>query len=329
MIYKLIKILSDGKFHSGEDIGRELGVTRAAVWKTVQKLPTLDLQYDSVTGKGYRISGGVDLLNQQLIGSYISSEAKPFFNGVDVFNVLGSTNDLIAERSQSLDESEGRRSGYFCLAEQQTAGRGRRGKEWVSPYAKNIYLSFSWQFERGISAIEGLSLAVGLGVSNALAQCNVPGVELKWPNDLLVNGKKLGGILIEMTGDVEGPCQVVVGIGINVNMTQSQGQSIDQAWDSVASLNGNAASNRNKLVGSVINELMLMLSRFEVEGFSIYREAWQAKDYFRNKPVTLMIADKPIEGVARGIAANGALRLEIEGEIKEFSGGEISMRIRS
>jgi len=328
VIYKLIKILSDGQFHSGEDVGKQLGVTRAAVWKAVQKLPALGLQYDSVTGKGYRIPAGVDLLDKEAIEAHLSDEAKPLFSGLEVFDVLGSTNDLVADRVKSSDTSGGH-TGFFCLAEQQTAGRGRRGKEWVSPYAKNIYLSFAWQFERGIAAIEGLSLAVGLGVANALDQCQVPGVELKWPNDLLVSGNKLGGILIEMTGDLEGACQVVIGVGVNVSMTEAQGQSIDQAWQSISSLNAVAASDRNKLVGSVMSELLLTLSRFESEGFAAYRDQWQEKDYFLNKPVTLMIAENPIQGIARGIAENGALRLEVDGQIKEFSGGEISLRARA
>ena len=103
--------------------------------------------------------------------------------------------------------------GLVCTAEQQTAGRGRRGRQWVSPFASNLYLSLVWEFSQGAAALEGLSLAVGVAVARALAACDVPAVQLKWPNDVLHDGAKLGGILLEMTGDAAGACQVVVGVG--------------------------------------------------------------------------------------------------------------------
>ena len=213
---KLLSLLADGEFHSGDDLGVALGVTRAAVWKQIQRLQEdRGLDIFSVKGKGYRLASPIDLLDSSKIKGNLSASAKLLVSDVQVFGSVTSTNDIAMKHA----EAQGR-PGYVCVAEQQTAGRGRRGRPWVSPYGTNIYLSLVWDFFDGAAALEGLSLAVGVVVANALKAKGLAGVELKWPNDVLVEGAKLGGILLEMTGDPSGHCQVVLGVGINTSVSK-------------------------------------------------------------------------------------------------------------
>jgi BirA family biotin operon repressor/biotin-[acetyl-CoA-carboxylase] ligase len=219
-------------FVSGQDLADLLGVSRTAVWKQLNKLEELGLEIESVKGKGYRIPGGITLLDEQAVRDTMAVDSLPLLAMLDLRDAIGSTN---AEAMSQI--AAGRGSGYVCTAEQQTAGRGRRGREWVSPYARNLYLSAVWEYEQGAAVLEGMSLAVGVVVARALAACGVPPVQLKWPNDLLYEGAKLGGILLEMTGDPAGACQVVVGIGVNVSMPGKAAEGIDQSWTDVSRIN--------------------------------------------------------------------------------------------
>jgi BirA family biotin operon repressor/biotin-[acetyl-CoA-carboxylase] ligase len=222
---KILDILKDGEFHSGEALGEKVGCSRTAVWKHLQKLEALGLLVETTKGTGYRIVGGVELLDGEAIARALSATASPHLSRIDVFQSIDSTNTYARE----LAEKESA-SGAVILAEQQTAGRGRRGKTWVSPFAANIYLSVVWDFEQGAQSLEGLSLAVGVAVKRALTAHGVAGVKLKWPNDIYVEQKKLGGILLEMIGDPAGHCTVVVGVGLNIAMPTQQGSAIEQDW---------------------------------------------------------------------------------------------------
>ena len=321
MHHSLIKILADGEVHSGDELGRQLGRTRAGVWKALRKLPDFGLEVESIRGKGYCLPGGLELLDEGFIRNHIDQQRMDAIHAIDLCHSVASTNDVVASRLL-----EGLPGAYFCLAEQQTAGRGRRGRKWISPYGRNIYLSYSWHFEQGVAALEGLSLAVGLGVAKALEKNGVASVGLKWPNDILIDGKKIGGILIELSGDAAGACQVIVGIGVNVHMELEHGNEIDQDWTSITLLGQEPQLGRNEIAGSIINELLVIMDEFERSGFACFKEDWQAKDYFNGKEVVLMIGEQTLQGTAHGIAANGALLLKTEGGVREFSGGEISLR---
>jgi len=244
----LLPLLAAGEFVSGQDLADVLGVSRTAVWKQLNKLESLGLEIESTKGRGYRIPGGIDLLDEQAVRGAMSSGSLPLLATLDLHDVIGSTN---AEAMEQI--AAGRGSGYVCSAEQQSAGKGRRGRPWVSPYARNVYLSAVWEYEQGAAVLEGMSLAVGVVVARALAACGVPPVQLKWPNDLLYGGAKLGGILLEMTGDPAGACQVVVGIGLNVNMPDEVAAGIDQAWTDVSRIAGGSAPGRNCLLAAVLD----------------------------------------------------------------------------
>jgi BirA family biotin operon repressor/biotin-[acetyl-CoA-carboxylase] ligase len=195
----------------------------------------------------------------------------------------------------------------------------------VSPYGSNLYLSLLWEFSQGAAALEGLSLAVGVAVARSLRACGVPVVQLKWPNDILCDGAKLGGVLLEMSGDAAGSCRVVIGIGLNVAMPDGAASAIDQAWTDLRS-QCNQPPGRNQLLAALLDELLPLLADFEQQGFAHWRDEWLSLDAFPNKAVVLNTGTAQLAGVARGVDERGALRLETESGIQSVYGGEISLR---
>lgn len=319
----LLPLLADGDFHSGQELADTLGVSRTAVWKQLQRLEEMGLIFESVKGRGYRIPGGLDLLNPALIQTSLSVEARGCLGSLSLLEATDSTNAQVMKHMAA-----GGASGYACSAEQQTAGRGRRGRQWVSPFARNIYLSVGWEFSGGASGLEGLSLAVGVAVAQALATVGVDGVVLKWPNDVLCNNAKLGGILIEMAGDADGVCQVVVGIGLNVNMPNEQA-AIDQSWIDVARLAPDAMPSRSVLLAALLNSLLPLLASWDESGFTPWREQWIARDAYADQPVVVTAGERQLAGIARGVDERGALRLETGQGIQSVFGGEVSLRLVS
>jgi BirA family biotin operon repressor/biotin-[acetyl-CoA-carboxylase] ligase len=320
---KILDILKDGEFHSGETLGEKVGCSRTAVWKHLQTLEAMGLLIETTKGTGYRIVGGVDLLDGQAITGALAVAAKPHLSKINIFQTIDSTNTYARELAEKNSVS-----GLVILAEQQTGGRGRRGKSWVSPFAANIYLSIVWDFEQGAEALEGLSLAVGVAVRRALIAHGVQGVKLKWPNDIYVEQKKLGGILLEMIGDPAGHCSVVIGVGLNVSMPVSQASAIDQDWTDVASELQDKLPARNKLAAELISEILPLLSTFQEQGFAAYCDEWQAADAFYGQPAVISTPKQSTAGIVKGVGINGALRLELDsGNIESFIGGELSLRL--
>ncbi|MDO7635322.1 MAG: bifunctional biotin--[acetyl-CoA-carboxylase] ligase/biotin operon repressor BirA [Porticoccaceae bacterium] len=324
----ILEILKDGEFHSGEMLGNALGCSRTAVWKHLQKLEQLGLGVETVKGTGYRVAGGIELLRADKILSMLSPAARALCSGLEIFDTIDSTNRYAREML-----SGEAASGKVILAEQQSAGRGRRGKTWISPFAANIYLSIRWDFERGAQALEGLSLAVGVAVKRALASQGVEGVQLKWPNDIYVTGKKLGGILLEMVGDPAGACSVIVGVGVNVKMPPEQGRRIDQDWTDVEAVlmsqNMPRRAVRSELVAKLVSEITVVLSDYQEKGFAAYRDEWQAADAFYGLRAAIITPKETITGLVRGVDVNGALCLECsDGRVETFIGGELSLRVQ-
>lgn len=314
----LLQLLSDGEFHSGSSIGEFIGVSRTAVWKHLQKLAELGLVVESVKGRGYRLMGGIELLSECHINTLMTPEALSYLSVLDVLTITESTNSVAMEYAR-----EGKANGYVCLAEYQKAGRGRRGRQWVSPFGHNIYLSLVWRFEGGALQLEGLSLAVGVIIARVLDSMGLQRLSLKWPNDILLDERKLGGVLLEMSGDPSGLCEVVIGIGLNVRMSESV--DIDQPWSSVTQQLPNVS--RNELVARLLNELLPMLADFPDTGFATYLDEWEAYDIHRGKNVRVIAGTSSQEGIAQGVFNNGALRLCVDGEEKAIYGGEVSLRL--
>lgn len=317
----LIKRLADGVFHSGEALGEELGLSRAAISNHVKALTELGLSIFSVTGKGYKLEKPLDLLNNERIEQGLKPRLA---SDVEVLNVIDSTNEYVKNQIPELGSLGSQKNGYVCLAEAQTAGRGRHGRQWVSPYGASLYMSMYWQFAGGYQAISGLSLVIGVSIVNALNQQHIKNVQLKWPNDIYLHGKKLAGVLIEVEGQMGSHCDCVIGIGLNISLPEDQ-QNIDQPWIDLTTAKG-ASVDRNALAANLIAELIKQLTLFESAGLAPFIEDWKALDYFQNQAIKLLMGNKEITGICRGIDQTGALLLETNGEVKAFHGGEISVR---
>ena len=311
---KLLNLLADGEFHSGEKIGTLLGVSRTSVNNYIKALQEIGLDIYKVTGKGYCSAVPLALLDQQKIKEVSGVD------NVHVEQILESTNQYLLDKIHQLS------NGQTCIAEYQTAGRGRRGREWISPFASHLYFSMYWRLDAGIEKASGLSLLVGIATVNVLEKLGIQGVGLKWPNDLYYQGKKLAGILIELNAQASDVCHSVIGIGINVRMPAEQGKLIDQPWVDLNNINS-APVDRNQLSGLLIKELQHLLADYEENGLSPFLPCWFELDCFINQAVNLMVADKVQTGICRGINEKGALLLEIDQQIKSYIGGEISLRL--
>lgn len=323
LLEQILKQLADGRWHSGEALGEQFGVSRAAIWKQLQQLEAGGLSLQSERGKGYRLAGPIELLNEQAIQDGLSPLAAELLENIELHFCSESTNTLGVEIAERMLQSTPSQSATVVLAEQQTAGRGRRGKTWVSPLAQNIYCSVVWRFNGGASALSGLSLAVGIAVSRALEKLRYDGVRLKWPNDLLWNKRKLAGILLEMSGDAAGPCAVVIGIGINLTMSINEPVAIDQSWVDLHEIGGGKPVAKNSVVAAVLNELLPILQDFERTGFSPNVERWNAQDAFFGEEIALKLGDKVILGVHDGVQPDGSIRIRTATGLEFFNGGEI------
>lgn len=320
-LMKVLQLLADGEIHSGEEIGEALGISRTAVWKQLQKLSDLGLSLSTVKGRGYQLPGGLELLEHDRIISAVNTDARNCLKQLEVENIIDSTNT----RAMAM-ANQGFGSGYACIAEHQTAGRGRKGRPWVSPFGRNIYMSVMWEFTQGAAILEGLSLAVGVSVARVINRLSGEAgkVQLKWPNDIYWQNKKLAGVLLEMSGDVSSTCQVVVGVGLNVAMLADEGKGIEQAWASTNSFAGGVS--RNLLVADLLSEILLLLSQFDRTGFASVKEEWESMDFFYNTEVEVQIGENSLVGRACGVSESGALRLiTLEGEQLVY-GGEASAR---
>lgn len=318
-LYALIRKLADGKFHSGASLGLSLGISRAAVWKALQQCHSHGLELQAVSGKGYRLETPLELLDESLITQLISPARRERLTHLQVHQQLDSTNSFLLQAA-----NVGAAGGMVCLAEQQSQGRGRRGRLWVSPYGANLYLSLLWRFQDGTARLTGLSLATGVALMRAFSRLGISNVGLKWPNDLLSEKGKVAGILIDVAGESNGPCHAVIGIGINHTMPVTVGNLIDQPWDDVRSLH--AGIGRNMLAGVVIDELISMLTVYEQYGFDPFFDEWSSHDLLRGKPVTVQLVNKTIDGIAQGIDSRGLLQV-IHGDVETaFSTGEVSVR---
>lgn len=309
---KLVDILSDGEFHSGEQLGETLGMSRAAINKHIQTLKNWGLDVYTVTGKGYSLSAPIQLLDEQAILSQVTQ------GNVSVIPVIDSTNQYLLERMHEME------SGAACIAEYQQAGRGRRGRQWFSPFGANLYMSMYWRLEQGPAAAMGLSLVIGIIMAETLRSLGADDVRVKWPNDIYLNDRKLAGILVELTGKTGDAAQIVIGAGINLAMRTADASQINQGWINLQE--AGVTVNRNELAARLINSLREALPLFEQEGLTPFVARWAALDNFINRPVKLLIGEREVHGIARGVDSQGGLLLEQDGEIKAWVGGEISLR---
>ena len=317
----ILEILQDGELHTKKSFGTGLTISSDQIDEVLHELQASGLVLISPEGLGYRLSDSVELLSRTAIFDYLSSvDPRPICR-LKILSVVDSTNRYAREQA-----AHHASSGLVVLAEKQTAGRGRRGKVWVSPLASNIYMSVVWDFSGAGDTLKGLSLAIGVAVRRALLKLGVADIKLKWPNDIFVNGKKLGGILLEMIGDPSAECSVIVGIGINVLMSESSAEEIDQDWIDLQRASSVTIS-RNELVACLIIETFEVLGNFQRSGFSVYRSEWQAADLLKNQSGTISKDRESVSGIVLGVDNSGSLRMQLSnGEEQRFIGGELSLR---
>lgn len=317
---ELARLLSDGCWHSGEALAAALGVSRAAIWKRVAGAREHGLTIDAVRGRGYRLRPAFEPLDAVRIRRQLSAVTRELVGDVEVLGTVNSTNTRLLARDDV--------RAAACVAEQQSAGRGRRGRDWVSPFGTNIYLSVAWSFDPAPPAIGALGLAVGTAFAEALRAYGVSAIGLKWPNDLVVNGNKLGGILLEHRGEAAGGCRIVLGVGLNVHMSSAQAQAVTQAWATVESAMVDQPS-RNVLIGALLDSAIRALGQFGAEGFAPFRRRWHDFDVLAGKEVVAFSEHERVTGRAVGIAMDGALLVDVAGQQRRFYSADVSVRARA
>ncbi len=319
LTFGLLRKLADGEFHSGEVLAREFGVTRATVNNALQEVAGYGLTLYSVRGRGYRLARPVQWLDADRIRSGLGAARDVLHIGI--LDHAASSNAVLLQRA-----TQGAASGSVLAVEWQTAGRGRLGRTWHSGLGDALTFSLLWRFESGLAALSGLSLTVGVAMMRALEELGIPGAGLKWPNDVLLNGGKLAGILLEAQGDMLGPSAVVIGIGLNLNVPEEMRERIDQKVSDLSS-SGMAVPERNQVLAVSLKHLAAVLQEFSAGGFARLRAEWERHHVFRQLPVKMLLPDgSHIAGMVLGVTEEGALRLATAQGEQVFNAGEVSLR---
>lgn len=303
---------------SGADLATQLGISRAAVWKQMDRLRALGLGIEARAGAGYRLSAPLQLLDVAAITRSLSAPARAVLQQLDVVVETGSTSsDLLARRDQLC-------SGTALLAEAQTAGRGQRGRNWQSPLASGFFGSLFWRFDRGLAGLGGLSLAMGVCAVEALAEIGVT-AKLKWPNDIMVSDRKLGGILIDAGGEAQGDCHVVIGLGLNGRLPRAVAEQIDQPNTDLHQWL-DRDPDRNRLAAALLSHLCCGLQRFSQSGFAAFHERFEALDGLRGRTVIVQLAGSCSLGTADGVDDSARLCVTMDGAQKKFDVGEVRVQ---
>ena len=307
----LLMLLAEGKSFSRPKLTALLGLNDEQLVQQIEELQQRGIQLDTENGQ-VRLIPQLQRLNND----YLSRELAPYH--VQVKTVIDSTNQYLLENITRLNK------GDLCLAEHQLAGRGRRGRQWLSPFAGQVILSFYWTFDAKKS-IEGLSLAVGMAIADTLRKAGA-WVYLKWPNDILLDGRKLAGILIEMANTKNGLLNLVVGVGINLSLPKQENH-IDQPWAELIEVLPEL--DRNQLIIQLVKNIYAYLERFEQEGINTeFRQKWVELDHLFGEEVNVITEKQVISGIEQGIDEQGYLQLVTNNgtEWLKFNGGEVSLR---
>jgi len=325
-IKQLLHTLSDGNMHSGAAIGKTLGVTRSAVWKLIRQLKeTTHVEIEAKTNQGYRLCEKIELLDIHQIKAYLSQRYHPYLDKMIILDEISSTNSYLLQQAQTQNNEV-----YVCLAEMQTAGRGRFNRHWSSPFGRNIYLSLLWHFLSDLTQLSGLSLVIAVSIVRALKKYGIKeDIGIKWPNDLSWQGRKLGGVLIELRGEFNHHCDAVIGVGLNLRMPEKLSKTLDFSLADLAEIT-KIELKRNKIIGFLLEELLDSLAVFQEQGLKPFMKEFKALDATFNQPVKIIHDKNIFYGIGRGINEKGCFLLEDEqGEIHSFICGEASLRLDS
>lgn len=327
---RFLELLSDGYFHSGESIAKELDITRAAIWKHTKALQKMGLDIFCVRGKGYRLANPLELLDQDKIEARIKEQDHDIHVSTLIKTVSTST-----RTKRFLNSKEPPPLPFAIAAEWQSEGRGRMGRPWVSPFGRSLSFSYSEEIDLPAAQLSGLSLLVGIVIAKALTKYGAEDIGLKWPNDIICRGgefkgNKLGGILIEISGEAEGPSLVTVGVGINLNVPEKEMQKVDQPWVNLVDLlpgdHVTLPISRNDLLADILVEIKNHITKFTETGLSQYLEEWKQYDDLYGEKVYVIHPRQNYHGVANGISKNGGLCLLTQNGILEINSGEVKVR---
>lgn len=320
---QLLKLLADGEYHSGEVLAEHLGITRAAVWKIIGALRDEGVTIESHARQGYHLPFPVQLYDANAIMQSIGSDTRDRLQRIDVLMSVDSTNQHISNLPANQDNH-----AVLCVAEIQTAGRGRRGRSWLAPFGSGICMSLGYLFNEVPNGFSALTLVVGVALMRALHACGIRDAKLKWPNDITIRGRKLAGVLTEMRGEAAGPTHVVIGVGCNLRLPQGARDEIAQTHGVIDlhEVLGDEIPDRNKLVAAFASHLMECMSTFARDGFTVFVHEWQRYDALRHCEVKVMHGDQVILGVACGVTEDGSLLIETPQGIQRFTSAEVSLR---
>ena len=321
-LLELLDALGDGERHSGEALAARFGISRAALAKRIDKLRDWGVALDAQAGIGYQLAHPLQRLDAARIAAALPPAARALGVAVAVETRIDSTNTRLLDTDAAHDPQA-------LFAESQTAGRGRRGRDWVSPFGSNLYLSLAWSFPAWPARLTTLPLAVAVALARAVSALGLDEAGIKWPNDLHADGRKLAGVLIEPRGEAGGPCRVVVGVGLNLQMQDAQSAAIGQPWTSLAealAARGRSLPSREAVAVAVLGELALALRQFEDQGFASFSAEWNRRDLLRDRAVRID-GGAAGEGIARGIDGDGGLVIETDGGCRVVHAGEVSVRV--
>ncbi|MDN5869717.1 MAG: biotin--[acetyl-CoA-carboxylase] ligase [Nitrococcus sp.] len=316
---RLLELLADGRFHSGEAIAQAMGVSRAAVWKGVQRLRVLGAEIGALRGRGYRCRYPIEALSAQVIASHLASSTRALLDRLDVVASIDSTNTALLSEAAS--------DRRLLFAEHQRCGRGRRGRRWESPWSGGLYLSLRWVYADLPSGPGGLSLLVGVALADALEALGYGAIGVKWPNDLFRDDRKLGGVLIELSGDPSGPCRLVIGVGINWYMPHALASELDQP--AMGLLNTTCAGplpGRNRVAAALADALVRACQEFPANLGDSLAERWRRRDVLYGREIVIRQACGSVKGRMAGIDHQGALLIETATGLRRFYSGETRVR---
>lgn len=319
----LLSLLSDGEIHSGETLAQQQNISRAAVWKSIKQLESYGLIIEAERGQGYRLKRPIELLSVENIKKLLPSEIARVFQEINVLFKTHSTNSVLFNRLHSKQIH-----GHVVFAEYQSEGRGRRGNQWFAPLGSGLMFSLGWHFDVVPNTMSLLSLFIGVAVARTLRSENIKCPCLKWPNDIVVDKKKIGGVLIEVRGEAGGPIDVVIGIGINYELPRETYSLINQPITDICS-HADENTSRNKIAATLLANLFEVLKQIEVGECNDLLNEWRTLDCYTGQQVKLILPNEEIEGIIKGVDEQGALLMSVNGDIKHFNAGEISLRVLS
>lgn len=315
----LLKALNQPGSHSGSKLGETLGISRVAVQKRLAALRSQGLPLEASAGQGYQLKPGTSLLSHEAVINQVSEAARDRIYQLNIVREIDSTNNWMQQQNLRAERAT------VCLAETQSAGRGRRGAGWVAAPYRSLIFSLGWRFPSWPAALPALSLVVGLACAQVLEFLKVDGVAIKWPNDIYRNGTKLAGTLVQASGEASDYCDVIIGIGLNFQLNDEERTSIDQPCSDLSDMA--EAIDRNEFAGLLIEALIDMLPLFGERGFAPFQQAWEARSLFLREPVRIVVKGKEQLGTMSGVDEQGALIFQAEGGTEQrFTEADISLR---